>query len=221
MPILIVKNIASEGPGTIGDFLEEHSIPMRVVALKEVRESPPVWSFNALAVMGGPMAVYEMDRYPHLKRAADLIDKAIKREIKVLGICLGAQLIAHVLGAKVYAGKAEEKGWMDVELTQEGIEDDVIGVFGKGPAKVLQWHGDTFDLPEGAVRLAKSELYENQAFKYGKNVYALQFHIEADEQMIDEWFGGDPEIMKETRLHIDDCSRKADEFYRMFFGIDK
>jgi GMP synthase-like glutamine amidotransferase len=212
--LVMLKHIRSEGPGTIGDFLEENSIPVRVVELGEGEDIQPFESYDVLVVMGGPMAVYDMDRFPFLKQSALLVEDAMKKGRRVLGICLGAQLIAHVLGYEVYKGGTEERGWLDIELTPEGVEDKVMGTLGEGSIKVLQWHGDTFDLPVSAVRLARSELYENQAFRYGQNVYGLQFHVEANERMIDDWFDGDPGIMRDTGKYFEEYAMRADSFYR-------
>lgn len=138
-----------------------------------------------LIVMGGPMGVYEQDRYPFLKRELSFIRKAMEADKPVLGICLGSQLIAHALGARVYPNAKKEIGWYRVHLTSEGKKDPLMK--GANAPWVFQWHGDTFDLPRGARRLASSTLCKNQAFRYGDNVYALQYHLEVDGPMIREW----------------------------------
>ncbi len=125
MKTLIIKNILSEGPGIIIEFLNLRGLPYRIVEAS-LEPIPDIDENDVLIVMGGPMAVYEMDRYPLLRDVARIIEKAIKKNKRVLGICLGAQLIAHVLGAKVYIGKKEEIGWIDIEPTLEGARDDVF-----------------------------------------------------------------------------------------------
>lgn len=185
--------------------------------------------YDALVVMGGPMAAYEMHRHPHLPAGARLIEKALKRNIRLLGVCLGAQMIAHCLGARVYKGHVTEVGWMDVELTLEGLGDaaarNLAGDDG-GRARVFQWHGDTFDLPEGAARLARSDSYENQAFKFGERAYALQFHVEVTRRMIDRWFRGMPggqRVKAESAETLRKYRARAMGFYREFFlhGADE
>ena len=181
MNVLIIKNIAVEGPGTIADYLDAEKIPSSVCELSTGGVLPGVDSFTHLLIMGGPMAVYEMDRRPYLKKEAELIEQAAKANKHILGICLGAQMIAHALGARVYAGGQKEIGWQEITLTPEGMNDPLMSTLapdGKNAAQVFQWHGDTFDLPAGAVRLASSDFYPNQAFRYSDRVYALQFHIE-------------------------------------------
>ncbi len=222
MMTLIVKNIPSEGPGTITEFLNLKGLPYRIVEAS-LGPLPDINHYDALIVMGGPMAVYEMEQYPFLKDVAGLLEKAIKGNKRVLGICLGAQLIAHVLGARVYRGEQKEIGWLDIETTLEGARDQVFrnAVEGSGTTKVLQWHGDTFDLPAGSIRLASSRLYPNQAFRYG-NCYALQFHIEVTPEMIKEWFSERddlPYIMKETERLYPRYRLRADLFYRAFFNF--
>jgi GMP synthase-like glutamine amidotransferase len=178
--------------------------------------------------MGGPMAVYEMDKYPHLVTGSRIIREAINRDIKVLGICLGAQMVAYCLGAQVYKGSEEEIGWCAIELTGDGLKDPLIRRLSIHPRvgdfwrrfKVFQWHSDTFDLPMGAVLLAKSELYRNQAFRYWDNVYGFQFHIEVTKEMILEWFKDSPEInhiMEETEKVYEEYVGRAINFYKEFF----
>jgi GMP synthase-like glutamine amidotransferase len=226
MSTLILKNTPAEGPGTIGEFLDGNALPYRVVELSKGEEPPALDGFGALVVMGGPMAVYEMDEHPYLKKEAGLIREAVDEGKKVLGVCLGAQMVAHALGADVYGGsRGQEVGWHDVELTPEGEADPVMGSLvagdGRPVVKVFHWHGDTFDLPEGAIRLAGSALYENQAFRHGDNVYALQFHIEATEDMIREWFSNKPgdhsKVLADTEIYAAGCTARAMEFYSRFF----
>ncbi len=209
MAVLIIKNITSEGPGTIENFLTKEEIPFSIVELGSGQTPPPLEGFNSLVVMGGPMGVYELERYPHLAIESRIIREAINRDMRVLGICLGSQIIAHCLGAEVYPGHEKEIGWYHVELTGDGLKDPLMRRLAIHPRvgdfwrkfKVFHWHGDTFDLQLGAVLLASSELYKNQAFRYGDNVYGFQFHMEVTKDMLTEWFQGMPDIdkiMKET-----------------------
>lgn len=124
--VIILKNIISEGPGSIEDFLMEGSIAYKVIELSDGELPPPMDEFRALIILGGPMSVYEMEDYPHLHIEGRLIREAINRNMQVLGICLGAQLIAHCLGGRVYKGHKEELGWLPIELTTEGIKDPLM-----------------------------------------------------------------------------------------------
>ncbi|OGW39336.1 MAG: hypothetical protein A2010_04220 [Nitrospirae bacterium GWD2_57_9] len=225
MNVLIIKNIASEGPGTIEGHLQAEQIPYSIVDLSREEPVQDLNSFSHMVVMGGPMAVYEMHLHPWLREEARLIELAIKSSKHVLGICLGAQMIAHVLGAKVYAGGKKEIGWYDVHLTAEGMKDQVmstLSVNGSSRAEVFQWHGDTFDLPAGAVLLASSDLFPNQAFRYSDRVYALQFHIEVTPAIVLDWLKDEKTVDLNTvqssssRIY-DRYRQRASNFYRRFF----
>jgi len=227
--VLIIKNIITEGPGTIEDFLKKEDIYFKVAELSSGELSPPVEDFDTVIIMGGPMGVYEMDQYPHLKIESRIIREAINRDMKILGICLGCQMIAHCLGSEVYSGPEEEVGWHSIELTGDGLKDPLMRKLAIHPRvedfwkkfKVFHWHGDTFDLPIGAVLLASSEQYKNQAFRYKNNVYAFQFHIEVTKEMIREWLEDRPvinSIMRETDRIYDEYKGRAMNFYKIFFS---
>jgi GMP synthase-like glutamine amidotransferase len=138
---------------------------------------PPVEEIDWLIVMGGPMGVYDEDKFPWLKVEKDFILQAIQRERRVLGICLGAQLIASVLGAKVGRNPYKEIGWHKVQLTEEGKTSKIFGNFPE-QFVAFHWHGDAYELPAGARRLAKSEACREQAFVYNDRVLGLQFHLD-------------------------------------------
>jgi len=225
MHVLIIKNVFSEGPGTIEEHLREEGISYSIVDLSIGDSVPENAVFTHLLVMGGPMAVYEMHRYPYLINEALLIDRAIRENKNVMGVCLGAQMLAHVLGARVYPGPKREIGWYDVSLTPEGMNDPLFSALalpGKNTAQVFQWHGDTFDLPKGAVRLASSALYPNQAFRYGDRVYSFQFHIEVTPAIVRDWLA--PEqgidftaITAESEKIYGPYRVRARKFYGLFF----
>lgn len=225
MHVLIIKNVISEGPGTMADHFQARGISSSVVELSAGEPLPKLDAFTHLVVMGGPMAVYEMHRYAYLVNEAHLIDQAVKSGKHVLGVCLGAQMIAHVLGARVYPGMRKEIGWYDVSLTQGGMEDPLLARLaapGKTTAPVFQWHGDTFDIPKGAVRLASSELFPNQAFRMHDRVYALQFHIEVTPDIVHAWLeqekGVDSAAVDRDSERIYPAYReRATEFYDRFF----
>ncbi len=227
--VLILKNIRSEGPGTIEEYLRAHAIPYRVMELGEGEVPDTLEPYDALVILGGPMGVYEMPAYPHLAAGSRLIREAVNRGQKVLGVCLGAQLIAHCLGARVYKGHGPEVGWFPIELTVDGVKDPLMKALAIHPKvgdfwrkfKVFHWHGDTFEIPDGARRLASSELYPNQAFGFGGNVYALQFHIEVTSEMLSGWLKDSPEgpaILKEAERLYDEYRGRAENFYKVFFS---
>ncbi len=226
MQVLIVKNIPLEGPGTIEDFLRERGIPYTIAELSKGETVEDTGLYSHLVVMGGPMAVYEMDRYPYLRGEAELIRSFIDEGKAVLGVCLGAQMVAHCLGARVYPGEVKEIGWYEVDITPEGMEDgafSTLAVEGRPVAEVFQWHGDTFDMPEGAVRIASSSSYPNQAFRYGSRVYALQFHIEVTPEILREWFEGEEgvdvgELLARTEKIFPAYRKRAEGFYDKFFS---
>lgn len=149
---------------------------------------PDVEGYNGLIILGGPMGVYETARYPHLKVELQVIEQAIKADIPVLGICLGAQLIAAALGAHVRKAKAWELGWYKIALTPHGEQDPLFEKY-QGQEKLFQLHQDEFEPPKTATHLAFSEMVPGQAFRYGDKVYGLQFHLEADQAMIFRWLG--------------------------------
>ncbi|MCB5189938.1 glutamine amidotransferase [Methylobacillus arboreus] len=186
-----LRHIAFEDLDGIAPLLEQASYQTQYIDtpnatgtdLKQARDA------DLLVVLGGPIGVYQTDDYPFLQPVIDLTGERLRRGQPTLGICLGAQIMAHSLGAKVYAGEAgKEIGWSPLSLTAEGRQS-VLAPIGEDHS-VLHWHGDTFDLPEGAVRLASSSLYANQAFAYGKHGLALQFHIEVTAAGLERWYVG-------------------------------
>ncbi len=169
------QHVPFEGLGSIEPWLREAGYTISRTAFFEAPELPEPDNLDLLIVMGGPMGVNDEDEYPWLAAEKAFIRQAIEAGKPVLGICLGAQLIAAALGARVYQNPCREIGWMPVR----GIPGTASPVFKfPSPMQVFQWHGDTFELPEGAVRLARSDACENQAFQFGTSVLALQFHLE-------------------------------------------
>lgn len=187
--VLVFQHVPYEGPGLIGDILEGRGVPFRIIETWDDAAFPlsPAGATGVIS-MGGPMSAN--DHLPALEKEKAFLAECLQRRLPMLGVCLGAQLIASVLGAAVYAGREPEVGWGEVSLSAEGMADPVLG----GVADhlpVLHWHGETFDLPEGAVRLASSQVCDNQAFRYGHNVYGLQFHLEATAEMVRDWLDED------------------------------
>lgn len=147
---------------------------------------PDLEGYHGLIVLGGPMGVYEAQRHPHLRVEMKLIEQALKNGIPALGICLGAQLIAAVLGSEVRKNSQWELGWLHIDLTEQGHNDPLFQQYHRSE-RVFQMHQDKFDPPRSAVHLASSQLSDGQAFRYGDRVYGLQFHLEADEAMVRRW----------------------------------
>jgi GMP synthase-like glutamine amidotransferase len=226
MKVLFIKNASAEGPGTIGDHLHDANVPVLVADLEQGAPLPGIDAVSRMVVLGGPMAVYEMDKVPYLRDEALLIEKAVASGVPVLGVCLGSQLLAHVLGARVYPGGRPEVGWDEVEITDAGMQDPCMKHLAKDGtrrAQVFQWHGDTFDLPSGAVRLASSAVYPNQAFRYADNVYALQFHIEVTPEIVHGWLKNEkgidlPLVDRRSQEIYVPYRKRAGSFYRAFFG---
>jgi GMP synthase-like glutamine amidotransferase len=227
MSALILKNVYKEGPGTIVDFLRDKKIPFKVVNLEDA-ECPSAGAagdYDALVMMGGPMSVHDAEKYPYLKAEEELIRDFVKRGKRVLGVCLGAQLIARALGARVFKGAEPEVGWYHIQPTAEGRADALFSKLIRGQSPhltVFHWHAETFDIPEGARRLASSELFPNQAFAYGNGVYAFQFHIEVDRRIVYDWMkDAYPDIyslMAETEGIYPTYLETAEAFYAAFFA---
>lgn len=178
MLINYFQHVPFEGLGTIEQWIRAHGHHLTATKLYNNDPMPDVESIDLLIIMGGPMGVHDEDRLPWLKGEKHLIEKALSKGKAVLGICLGAQLIADVLGARVYPNGVKEIGWFPIELTRAGQRSPSFG-FLPQRLVVFHWHGDTFDLPAGAVHIARSEACANQAFVYDERVIGLQFHLES------------------------------------------
>lgn len=216
--LLVFKHVPYEILGNLDPLLRAAGFRIRYVNFGRQPESrPDISKYHGLIVLGGPMNCDESDRYPHLATEIDLIQQAIEEGKPVLGICLGAQLIARALGGRVTRNKTREIGWYELNPTAAAHDDPLFSHF-DASQMIFQWHGDTFDIPPGATHLASSPDCRNQAFRYRDNVYGLQFHLEVDEPMILRWLqrpamareaidvGGDDHpkrIGAETKLHID------------------
>ena len=184
--VLVLQHIACEPPGVYEDVMLEHGARVHRVELDAGERLPDHREFAAIVVMGGPMGAYEEDGHAWLGPEKRYLRDAVAAEVPVFGACLGAQLMAAALGARVHRAPVPEVGVLPVELTRAGRSDPVTGAL---PASfpTLQWHGDTFDLPAGATLLASSPAYPHQAFRAGPAAYAVQFHLEVTEAMAAEW----------------------------------
>lgn len=186
MKVHCLTHVPFEDAASIEIWAEDRGFPLRYTRLYENEPLPPPESFDLLTVMGGLMNVYEHDRYPWLVEEKQFLQKVIDAGKKVLGICLGAQLLADVLGGKVTKNPYKEIGWHDVSLTDQADQSPVISSVLPQRLTVFQWHGDTFQIPSGAIHLAENQACSNQAFQYGAHVLALQFHLEYTRESIEK-----------------------------------
>jgi GMP synthase (glutamine-hydrolysing) len=182
-PILILQHFWCETPGVFLDVLNEHAVSVETVqGFKGDRYPAELSAYSGVIAMGGPMGVYEEDRYPWLRQEDTLLKTAIQQDLPTLGVCLGSQLIAKAAGAEVKPGPRKEIGWYALTLSPEAQQDSLWRSF-PPTFEAFEWHGDIFSLPPGAVPLASSELYPYQAFRLGQRVYALLFHLEVTATM--------------------------------------
>jgi GMP synthase (glutamine-hydrolysing) len=184
--VLVLQHIACEPPGVYEDVLRDHGAELVRVEIDEGEVLPELRDFDAIVAMGGPMSVNDEAEQPWLVDEKRLIARAVESGIPYWGVCLGVQLLAASLGARVYAGAEPEVGLLPVQLTAAARLDPVFAGL-PDELLTLQWHGDTFDLPPGAVLLAGSPLFPHQAFRVGSSAYGVQFHIEVSPALAHEW----------------------------------
>ncbi len=185
MRVAAFRHVPFEGLGLIQPALEDRGISIEFADLyREGAAMPDVGSAAGLIFMGGPMSAN--DDLGYLRQEMAFMRQAADRSQPVLGVCLGAQLLAKALGARVYKNSAKEIGWFDVQLTDAGRQDALLSGL-DSPETVFHWHGETFDLPGDATWLAYSERCRHQAFRVGLNTYGLQFHLEVTPEMIADW----------------------------------
>ena len=198
--VVVFQHVPAEPLGTLDPMLRNRGHRIRYVNFhRDPDARPEISRYDALIVLGGPQMPDQGHIHPHLNVEMRCIEEALKREIPVLGICLGAQLLAFTLGGGVRPMKEWEIGWYDLEPTHQSAADAMFCAL-VGPHPVFQWHGYTFELPQGAIHLARSETCENQAFRYGHNAYGLQCHLELDERLINRWLNL-PEYMSDLQAN--------------------
>ena len=175
MRLHYLQHVPFEGLGSIADWAKARRARISRTRLFACEAFPSPDEIDLLVVMGGPMGVYDADEYPWLAREKEFLKCAIDSETRVLGVCLGSQLIAEVLGARVYPNEHKEIGWFPIAGAQT---HGAIGSLLARAGDVFHWHGDAFDLPDGATHLAESRACRHQAFSMGDTVLAFQFHLE-------------------------------------------
>ncbi|TAK02722.1 MAG: amidotransferase [Candidatus Manganitrophaceae bacterium] len=207
--IWVLQHIGCETLGTIAEALSAAKVSVEYIRPFEGMSVPKAMEeSDGLIVMGGPMGVYDHPRYPFLSEEMRLIEQALKEEKPILGVCLGSQLLAATLGARVVPGERKEIGWYPVELSPEAGSDSLW----KGIAPVFtayHWHGDIFQLPDGAVPLVSSAQTERQAFRYGPNAYGFLFHMEVTEKIIREMVQTFSEELRENGLNEQEIIQKT------------
>jgi GMP synthase (glutamine-hydrolysing) len=221
--VLVVQNTRIESSGYLGELLSRDGFDITSINAKH--EIIPNKKFSLVVILGAPESAN--DDFPYLIEEQELIKNSVNDDIPVLGICLGSQLIAKTFGAKVYKGPTKEIGFYhDLMFSNDS---KLFGGF-KNPFTVFHWHGDTFDLPTGATRLALSENYPNQAFQY-KSAIGLQFHLEVNEQMVNLWLDKTEEKLQQIpyidpqkiRSDIDEnisiVKSNMENFYKNFKSV--
>lgn len=189
MKVVVFRHTVSHGVGTFAHALEKSGCRYHYVdTYHEDISGYHALDPDLLIVMGGAPGVYQADLYPFLKEEMKIIEQRLKENMPTLGVCLGAQMMASVLGAKVYPGsRGSEKGWFPIKITPEGMKTPVRHL-DQSLTSMVHWHGDTFDLPKEAVLLASSDKYQNQAYSWGDCALGLQFHSEATPHILKSWF---------------------------------
>ncbi len=221
MTVLIIVHVESEGPGTLGAFLESSGADVRLARVYAGERLPEnIDGLQAVISMGGPMNVYEEQEYPFLQDETILLRKAIASDLPVLGICLGAQMIAKASEARVVRSPKEEVGWGKISLTDAGRSDLLFSGL-PTTLDVLQWHGDMFEIPEAGALIATGDDCPNQAFRY-RNAFGLQFHVEVTREILADWFKDSPDLDKILRRYDElkpDLDQHAERMYRNFISI--
>ncbi|NEO51787.1 MAG: glutamine amidotransferase [Okeania sp. SIO3B5] len=222
---IVIRHIAFENLGSLHAILKEKGYAIEYLEaapgfLDKINPLTP----DLVIILGGPIGADDEQDYPFVSDELDLLKQRLANNKPTLGICLGAQLMARALGGKVYQGNGKEIGWFPIQLTKFG-QSSPLQYLAPEETAVLHWHGDTFDLPEGAVHLAASAAYQNQAFAWGKSALALQFHPEVTTSGLEHWFIGHaceiaatPDVnVSKLRLNTGKYSQKLETQAKLFW----
>ncbi|WP_277560292.1 glutamine amidotransferase [Acinetobacter beijerinckii] len=223
--IYAIQHLAFEDLGSLEDIFYDFGFRVRYFEAG-VDDLTLAFNYEGLTIiLGGPIGVYETEDYSFLKDELEGLKQRLLENKPTIGICLGAQLIAHALGAKVYAGHQKEIGWNELEIKLLDSDSNVLTSLES--IKVLHWHGDTFDLPNNATLLASSTIYPNQAFSVGNKILALQFHLEMIEESFEKWLIGHtceiryaglsiPQLREDNKLYAKKLVSKSREVIQTF-----
>lgn len=196
--IYAIQHLAFEDLGSLEDLFYQLGFRVRYFEAG-VDDLKQAFEYEGLTIiLGGPIGVYETEDYPFLLDEIRYLKQRLEKNLATIGICLGAQLIAHALGAKVYAGHVKEIGWSGLDISY--ANNNILAPL--ADTAVLHWHGDTFDLPENATLLTSSKIYSNQAFHVGQNILALQFHIEVAKDSFEKWLIGHTYELRKANINI-------------------
>ncbi len=208
---VVLQHADAEKPGIIADALASHGHSTQpILTFKGEQVPPDLEGVQGVVIMGGPMSVYEQRQYPFLKDEIRLVEKALRVGKPVLGVCLGSQLLAASLGSKVRKGQ-KEIGWYPVTLTEHAAEDPLLKNIERS-FMACHWHGDIFDLPGGAARLAGSSLTDCQAFRYGQNAYGFLFHMEMTYEVLQAMARTFADELKEEGIEGEEIVRQGEEY---------
>ena len=234
--VLVFQHVPFEILGTLDPQLRDGGYRVRYVNFgrdTDLDLQLDLDKYHGLIILGGPMNVDMTDEYPHLDIEVRLIQEAMEKGIPILGICLGAQLIAKTLGASVTKNPEREIGWYDVSLTEVGKADPLMKHL-EDTKPIFEWHGDTFAIPDGCVHLASSTTCPNQAFRYGDKVYGFQFHMEVDAALVERWLNTpvyqaeiaatngkiDPDVIRaQTLEHINELNQLSEKVFGGFLEL--
>ena len=229
--VLVFQHVAAEPLGTLDPLIRRRGHRIRFVNFERDPDAQPdVDRYRGLVVLGGPMNVEDRDRRRHLLTELRAIERALAQDKPVLGICLGAQLLAHVLGAPIRRLDRPEIGWHELHRV-EGHDDAVLGAL-PASSPVFQWHGYGFDLPAGAQHLARTEHWDCQAYRYGSTAYGFQFHLEMDAALIERWLAvpayreellatghDEATVRDDTAQHVTAMQQRAETVFEAFLDL--
>lgn len=232
--ILIFQHVAAEPLGTLNVLIRQRGHRVKFVNFERQPDAiPNMDRYRGLVVLGGPMNVDQQHERPHLRTELRAIEQALKQDKPVLGICLGAQLLAHALGAPIRRHEQPEIGWYDLETTTQGQSDPLLSPLGSR-LPIFEWHSRSFAIPHGASHLARTPTCENQAFRYGSGAYGFQFHLEMNQALIERWLNlpqyreellsaglghDDNTIRMHTRERIGDMQARAEPVFNNFLDL--